>query len=121
MNVSFEELLEEREEFENFLYDTLIGNHLFTPFIIEELPNEDSPFWDPVVVCLTHQQINNLETINQYTECLICTEKQNFFKKVGCCNNKMCEDCTYDWFKVSVFCPFCKRDQREVVSKPERF
>jgi hypothetical protein len=40
---------------------------------------------------------------------------KNTFKKISCCNNKICLDCIQIWFNKSVFCPFCKEDQRTIL------
>jgi hypothetical protein len=42
----YELLLQEREEFENMIYDLLV-----TPLFIPD------SFWDPVVICLSSEQI----------------------------------------------------------------
>jgi len=115
---SYEQLLIDRYEFEEELYNTLISNNI--QFLIQDiqdiLDDEDNPFWNPVIVCLSDSQIESLETVIVETrECLICNENNDIFKKVNCCNNKICLDCTINWFKKSVFCPFCKRDQREGI------
>ena len=113
---SYEQLLIERNEFEEELYNTLISNNLEILIELTEDLEDDDPFWDPVIVCLSNTQIESLETvtIESQKECLICNENNDTFKKVSCCNNKICLDCVNSWFKKSVFCPFCKHDQREV-------
>ena len=119
---TYEQLLVERYDYEEHLYNTLIGHsngiYFFTSFITE-VPEQSSSFWDPVVVCLNDSQIEQLETIEEQKECFICKENASLFKKVVCCNNHICTDCTTNWFKKSVFCPFCKHDQREAVSQRE--
>lgn len=124
---TFEQLLIERMEFEERLYNTLIGNingvYLYRSVVIENeiQPHSDHPFWDPVIVSLSQEQIGLLETIElqEEIECLICKENETVFKKVVCCNNKLCLDCIFTWFNKSVFCPFCKHDQRETVDQRE--
>jgi hypothetical protein len=65
--------------------------------------------------------LDELETIVcEKIECLICTDKFDTFKKVKCCSNKICLDCASNWFERSVFCPFCKHDQRETPILPQR-
>ena len=103
---NYERLARERTEYENYIYDILVN-----PIII--IPDESDTFWDPVVVSLN--DIEKLETVVcENIECLICTEKCNIFKKVICCNNKICLECANNWFEKSVYCPFCKHDQREM-------
>ena len=100
-----EVLIRERNEYENFIYDFLI-----TTFPIPE------SFWDPVIVCLTEKQINLMEQIEcEDIECFICKDTKNKFKKIKCCNNNLCLDCIESWFNKSVFCPFCKKDQRIIL------
>ena len=117
---TYEQVIAERREFEDELFDALTGsaNGIFF-FIQSPLPDENNSFWDPVVVCLSDQQINNLEIIEQESNCFICTTEQKKFKQVNCCNNKLCLNCINIWFKRSVFCPFCKHDQRETESETE--
>ena len=94
-------LIDERQDYEDILYDLLI-----TPL------NLDSTFWDPVIVCLTEIQINNFKIINCECECIICKYDKDSFRNLSCCNHDICNDCIKDWFSISVFCPFCKKDQR---------
>jgi hypothetical protein len=98
-------LVLEREEFENEIYEYLV-----LPLLI------DNSFWDPVVVSLSIDEINNFQTIRSQInlECFICKDNHNIFKNLQCCKNKMCFQCMDNWFSVSVFCPFCKKDQREI-------
>ena len=98
-------LIHERDEFENYIYDSLIEPYEL--FI-------DPTFWDPVIICLTTEQINNLHTVICDSECIICTNQISVFKNLRCCNNNICITCIDNWFNVSVFCPFCKKDQREL-------
>ena len=102
-------LIRQRNEYEDLLYDFLISENNF--FVEQFIPES---FWEPVTVSLSIEQIESLESvvleINQ--ECFICKESKQDFKKLGCCNNNMCQDCINNWFNVSVYCPFCKRDQR---------
>jgi hypothetical protein len=98
-------LIRERNQFENFMYDYLITTI--------EVPES---FWDPVIVCLTDKQIDLMKTINcKEIECFICKDDKNIFKKINCCDNKICLDCIKIWFNKSVFCPFCKKDQRTIL------
>jgi hypothetical protein len=120
-------LINERNEYEDYLYDNLnINQNVNEVNEIEEIYHlnriifnliEPLDFWDPVIVNLSIQQINNLEYIYNTVpvECIICNELKNDFKKVGCCNNNICLECTDKWFNLSVYCPFCKCDQRELI------
>ena len=105
------------EEFENYIYHYLITDIADITGITPELLFEESfipeSFWDPVSVCLTPEQINNFKIIIcEEIECLICKDNKTNFKNISCCNNKICLDCINTWFNKSVFCPFCKVDQR---------
>ena len=130
-------LINERNEFEDYLYDNLFTNNDIDIIAnevneIQEHLNEnnvyqlnrivfryieDPSFWDPVIVNLSIQQIDRLEYIYNTVplECIICNDLKNDFKKVSCCNNNVCLDCTNKWFNLSVYCPFCKCDQRELI------
>jgi hypothetical protein len=99
-------LIHEREIFENDLYNTLV-----TPLIIPE------DFWEPVIVCLTDEQIEEMQNITKEEMCFICNEITKDFKILKCCNKDMCIDCTYNWFNRSVYCPFCKFDQRTLFKE----
>ena len=102
-------LIQQRNEYEDLLYDFLISENNF--FVEQFIPES---FWEPVNVSLTIEQIESLETLVLETtqECFICKESKHNFKNLSCCNNNMCQECITNWFTVSVFCPFCKRDQR---------
>ena len=120
-----EQLLRSRQQFENLLYDFLINvnennetinlneiNETNNLTLINVIPED---FWEPVVVCLSTQEIENLETVTKDCECLICKESKQQFKNLKCCNNDICGECINHWFNVSVYCPFCKQDQREIL------
>ena len=136
---NFEEFVNERNRFEENLYDFLIpfsagsitisnlNSYLnqdpdddlsrFNRIIFRYIElNENDSFWDPVVVNLSSQEIENFKEIHECNkECIICNELKNTFKIVNCCNNKICNECTNNWFNRSVYCPFCKSDQRNTV------
>jgi hypothetical protein len=98
-------LIGERNQFENYIYNYLVRTI--------EIPDS---FWDPVIVCLSDKQIDLMENVLfEEKECFICKDTKNIFKKLGCCDNKICLDCTKIWFNKSVFCPFCKKDQRTIL------
>ena len=102
-------VLIERNQFEQQLYDFLVSPML--------LPQQDSSFWDPVVVNLdppTLQQVS-IETIKEPTECSICITDRTAFKRVKCCNQLICNECAVQWFNKSVYCPYCKQDLRELI------
>ena len=110
-------LIQQRNEYEDLLYDLLIGQNNFennfeNNFVIEQFIPES--FWEPVNVSLTIEQIESLKSVVLETkqECFICNESKHDFKNLGCCNNNMCQECIINWFNISVYCPFCKRDQR---------
>ena len=122
---TYNNLLRERQEYENEIYDYLVpidilrngGNlSISVNFLYDSESDLDAsdPFWDPVIVNLSEEQINSIPDIyHDLTECIICTNDKNDFKNLRCCNNKICKNCTETWFNKSVYCPFCKRDQRE--------
>jgi len=136
-NNVLENLINERNQFENYIYDNLILDNEINEINeinqLEEINEinisniytlnrnvfrytQDPTFWDPVIVNLSIQQIDNLEYIYNSVplECIICNDLKKEFRKVGCCNNNICYDCTDKWFSLSVYCPFCKKDQREI-------
>jgi len=127
-------LMAERQEYANELYDTLSIREAVPQYSVsilfldtsqnefenemeiefqEEMENESSSFWDPVVVHLTSQQIENIQTVDINQECSICNVEKGVFKKVHCCNNVLCVDCCTSWFLTSVYCTFCRGDLRE--------
>lgn len=124
-------LMAERQEYANELYDTLSIREAVPQYSVsilfldtsqnefefeEEMENEmeiENSFWDPVVVHLTSQQIENIQTVNLNQECSICNVEKDSFKKVQCCNNVLCVDCCTSWFLTSVYCTFCRGDLRE--------
>lgn len=117
MEQQLNELIMERRTFEQQLYDYLINNTVFVYFDEEE-ENEDLPenFWEPVIVNLSINQLDKIETIDCVTcECIICAEIQDTFKRVKCCKKSFCTECAENWFGRSVFCPFCKQDQRNII------
>ena len=107
---AFVRLLLERANYETELYDFLVS-----PLIV--VPQTNSSFWDPVVVCLNQDQLQlaSVATTCELTECAICITDRQVFKKVKCCNQLICTQCANDWFIKSVYCPYCKRDLRELI------
>jgi len=99
---SLEQLILERNSFEMMIFD----------YLVEPVIPDD--FWNPVVVCLSKEHLESLEELHINDTCFICTMDSNLFKKVHCCNKQLCNECTYKWFEISVKCPFCKQDLREV-------
>ncbi len=97
---SFNALITERQ-----LYELIIYDYYINPLIPDD-------FWDPVIVSLSTTEIENLPIIEINEECLICCEDKNTVKGLTCCNNKICKDCTLNWFSCSPKCPFCIRDLR---------
>ena len=74
--------------------------------------NVPSNFWDPVIVKLPDGKVDDFDSIHIKDECLICTSEFDIFKKLPCCKNSICVNCTNKWFELSVKCPFCKTDIR---------
>ena len=99
--MNLQQLIQEREEFEQALYDFFINDYLIIP----------ESFWEPVKVC--YQNVQSLQDIIIEENCVICTDKHTNFKKVHCCNQKICNGCCYEWFSISVKCPYCYQDLRE--------
>ena len=93
-----EELIRQRNQFEDELYDMLVS----------PLLNLDD-FWDPVRVSY---DIHNLESVTINQECIICISHKLEFKYLSCCKQYMCIDCSTQWFNISVKCPNCIKDLR---------
>ena len=115
LDQDFNELIHSRNELINNTFNRFIeysnDREIFV-FIEQQIPET---FWEPVIV--KFQDIDKLETLvlQEPVECIICTNLECQFKKVACCNNKICKNCINIWFNKSVFCPFCKCDQREIL------
>ena len=61
--------------------------------------------------CFSCKLDNMIDVIHH--KCIICNNNQTQFKKVACCNNLICNNCAKNWFlNESVYCPYCKFDQR---------
>ena len=98
------------ESFENWLY-TLLTSGPVIIFI------EDESFWEPIKIGLTDNELNKLTCAYTHKkECLICRDERRLYKVVHCCKNMMCTECAENWFNESVYCPFCKQDQRNYQS-----
>ena len=127
-------LIQQRNEYEDLLYDFLISHNNinninefdnignvgdvgnFDILIIGEFIPES--FWEPVTVSLSIEQIESLQNVVlETTECFICKDTKQYFKHLKCCNNDICGECINHWFNRSVYCPFCKQDQRESVQR----
>jgi len=67
-------LIHERLLFEDEMYDVLISP-LFIP----------DDFWEPVIVCLTEEQIESMKDITKNEICFICDETMESFKELPCC------------------------------------
>jgi hypothetical protein len=99
---SLENLLLERQRYEDEIYDLLVAPLNFIP----------ESFWEPVRISF---DINHLTDNYIYNECSICVSNTNHFKIMKCCNQLMCAKCSENWFKLSVMCPYCNRDLREFI------
>jgi len=111
LNLSLDELIRQRALFEINLYDYLVNPFVF---IQEEIIQEEfiqEEFWEPVKV--PFDKFGDLVDIAQEDICHICTNNCSNFKKLNCCNQKMCNDCCYLWFNDSVKCPYCYQDLRD--------
>jgi len=73
----------------------------------------DLGFWNRVKVCLSDEEYFNLQNIEGNDNCVICIDTANKFKKLRCCKNKICIECSSNWFNESVYCPFCRHDLRK--------
>jgi hypothetical protein len=93
-------LIRSRQDFENYVFDTLISSLI------------PDTFWDPVKVFLDFNKILCFKELIVDSECLICCEQKKEYQLVPCCNNSFCKDCVFKWFSESVKCPFCKTDLR---------
>ena len=96
----FENFIRERNNFEDEMYDLLV-----TPLLIPD------SFWESVKVSLN---IKILQDITIEQECAICIDIKNNYKKLKCCNQVICKDCASNWFDISVKCPYCNKDLREI-------
>ena len=92
-------LILERTNFENEMYDLLVS----------PLQNIPESFWEPVRISFN---FDLLISKYHYTECSICIENKNHFKILTCCNQILCNSCAKKWFELSVICPYCNRDLR---------
>jgi len=92
--------------FERDLYELLVYDILVDPFA-----GVPESFWEPVEV--SFDNVKELQDIIGEDECYICSENHLNFKSLSCCNQKMCNGCSYSWFKKSVNCPYCYQDIRE--------
>jgi hypothetical protein len=108
-----------RISFENELYDHLISstslNGIFFTYstVYSNVYSDviDETFWEPVVV--SYEKIDLLESIDEQGNCSVCTEDQSSFKRLKCCNQKLCVGCCEEWFGRSVKCPYCYQDLRD--------
>jgi len=98
----FQRMIQERNQFQNELYDFLVN-----PLIL----NVPEDFWEPVTV--KFDKVHELEDIIGENECTICLENHLNFKKTSCCGQKICNGCCFKWFETSVRCPYCSQDIRE--------
>ena len=99
---SLENLLLERNQFEDEIYDLLVNPLNFIP----------ESFWEPVRISFDTKHLTDNYI---YNECCICITHKNRFKIMKCCNQLMCVKCADKWFKLSVMCPYCNRDLREFI------
>jgi len=104
LNLLLGQLILERVQFEDELYDFLVDDMF--------IPDE---FWEPVIVNLTKQQIDLLKNKLNDDECNICTTTNSSFKLLECCGKDMCIDCSTNWFNRSTKCPFCNHDIRTLI------
>ena len=70
-------------------------------------------FWKPVVVSL--DPCFKLPEIEIEEECVNCCENKNKFNILLCCSKELCVECVDKWFGISVYCPYCKKDLRELT------
>ena len=105
VEVAFNAMIIDRNIFETRAYDYLVQS---------VIPDD---FWEPVIVCLSPDQILKFERILISNECDICNEDHSLFLKLGCCTHYMCEKCANKWFSSSVKCPFCVQDLRNCLKK----
>ena len=101
-----------REELERNLIVLLLDNINSEDINFINGVSTSEDFWDPVIIGLKHEL--KTETYDSFYECLICCNEKKSFKKIECCNNKICIECCSHWFEKSVYCPFCKKDLRQL-------
>ena len=83
------------------------------PFLLIIFHSIDESFWEPIKIGLTNNELNTLTCAHTHKkECLIFRDERRLYKVVHCCKNMICMECAENWFNESVYCPFCKEDQR---------
>jgi hypothetical protein len=110
MDLTLEEIIQDRLQFENEMYDLLVNIELLAP------PSFWDPIQDPVIVQLPESYEFEKVIVCEPLECFVCFNNFTEFNKLKCCNKKMCEGCTTKWFASSVKCPFCNQDLRNFTS-----
>jgi hypothetical protein len=96
-----EELIRQRRQFEDEMYDLLVS-----PLQFNFVPDS---FWEPVRVSYNVKLLWD----TYYTDdCSICTDNCSCFKLLHCCAQVICTSCAKEWFRLSVMCPYCNRDLR---------
>jgi hypothetical protein len=109
-----------RSSFENNLNETTFRRQLLRYLETYGHDNVFIPddFWQPVRICLSKSQIENIPDIITHgeEECVICSNKREKFKQINCCKNNICSDCVTKWFNESVKCPYCKQDLRTYLN-----
>lgn len=101
MDLTLEQIVRNRQDFENEVYDLLVNVELLAP----------PDFWNPVEIKLP-DSFTFEKVISEPTECFVCFSDFTEFNKLECCKKKMCEGCTTRWFEKSTKCPFCNQDLR---------
>ena len=104
-------------EVANRVYSNHIYNRLFSTatYVTLNMPNRS--FSDPVIVTASQLQINNaLESVSDNSgNCAICQDAitTNGVRLVFC-RHAFHRSCVLEWFGMSVRCPVCRHDIREV-------
>jgi len=103
-----------RSLFERMLLDHLVVDieYSYSPEILDD-------FWEPVKVGLKQEHLDEFDMVKiqpgtESFNCFICSNDNDTYKLIPCCNKEMCTLCVNRWFKESVKCPFCKQDIREL-------
>jgi len=99
--------------FRRALFEIEVYDYLVDPFL--GIPES---FWEPVRV--SFENVKDLEDHISKDTCYICSESHLNFKKMSCCNQKMCNGCCYSWFEKSVNCPYCYQDLRKFDLKNKK-
>jgi len=104
----------------------LLLRAIMTPGPVPATPPATNPFWEPVVVAPTVQQIARASTVYTAptrldTPCTICQDaigEGDQVRKLTHCNHFFHRNCIDTWFIRHVDCPVCRHDIRTGTTNP---